>query len=174
MNVEINARTIAFIVLTALLCGFSLVLSCGTYELWFPVSGLADDVGELNIDGADFTPLVELGATVFEGLLKVAFGLIFFALVTVVCCVAFLIMRLVSVRRTSAVTVDELNLSQIALWSLTGTFFLLAQILTRFQMAWYVGLLFWQIPAFGHLFQIWGLRRVLSGGLKIDIPIHFI
>ena len=170
MGVRINARTVVFIVLTVLLCLFALGFACGVTEEIYP----AENVDDVYVDGADFTGLFRWGAGIINVMIAVLTGLIGFVLMTVVACITFLVLRLASVRKTSAVTADEVNLCQIVLWGATGTFFLLAQLLTHFQIAWFVGLLFWQIPAFGYLFQIWGLKRALLGELKIDIPVTFI
>lgn len=170
MGVRINARTVVFIALTVLLCLCAMGFACGVAEETYP----ADSVDDVYVDGADFTGLFQLGAEIINVMIAVLTGLIGFVIMTVGACVTFLVLRLASVRKTSLVTEDELNLCQIVLWGVTGTFFLLAQLLTHFQIAWFVGLLFWQIPAFGYLFQIWGLKRVMSGELKIDIPVTFI
>lgn len=170
MGVRINARTVVFIALTVLLCLCAMGFACGVTEEIYP----ADNVDDVYVDGADFTVLVQLGAGIVNVAIAVLTGLIGFVVMTVGSCLAYLVLRLASVRKTSAVTEDELNLCQIVLWGASGTFFLLAQLLTHFQIAWFVGLLFWQIPAFGYLFQIWGLKRAMSGELKIDIPITFI
>lgn len=174
MKLKPNKRVVIFGILTVFLCVCSLFYGIELHGVLFPESSFADEVGELIIDGSDLSGILKLGAAVTQGFIQFVVTVAYILLVTIGTAIAYAIMRFASIRPTSAVEEGEIKLTKIILWSAAGLFFLIAQIATGFRMFFQTLGLFWQIPLFGSLFQILGLRKRQKNQLTPDIPINFL
>lgn len=163
MTTNARLRLIAFISLTVVLSIFCAMYSDEAHSILYPATGMADDMGDIYIDGSDFTGIFQLGVTAFEGLLGIIVYAVYEIIVIFGALISYLILRFSSIRKTTMITPLEWKISRIVFWAVPLAAFIVSIFLTGISFLLCSLLLFAPIVLFSGLIYILPLRKRLSG-----------
>ena len=159
MTTNAKLRLTAFIIITVVLSIFSVMYADEAHSTLYPVTGMTDDMGEIYIDGSDFTRLLTLGIVAFEGL----FGFMVCAVYTVIVIfgslISYLILRFSSIRKTTEITALEWRISLIIFWAVPLVAFIVSIFLTSISFVIFSFLMFAPIPLFASLLYVLALKK---------------
>lgn len=150
-------RFAAFAFIFGLLCMFA---ASYVYEFHFNASHLpgAEDVGDIYIDGSDFTGISKLFTEASMGIVKIIIAAVYCIIIFAASALIMLIFRLVSIRKASEITEKEYSLSKIYIWVCTALAYFISLCITSFSHIFYAFFIFFPIPLFAFLIYVLPLR----------------
>lgn len=169
-------RVIIFTVLSIVSAVFTIIFAASLCELASINTNFADEVGDINIDGSDFTPVFELGASMLDvfmtAIIPLIFAFFYFVAVSLLNLATFGFYRAFGLRNVFDADAEELRITRkvygifsvgatavTVIISICGVAFFKATGVCFFGL-----LLCWQYPLFAWLFC---LRRLKTLGAPV-------